>query len=132
MKKFIFVLSIFALLNSCSKTEDPVINWYYIEATATCKNPPDIYTYNTTTRVGYVTFGYFDSVNFGYITNPSPPSANKWYKTNTLHISAGQVTFVPVYIKMGTNNSPVPSNERIKGILPYEVSDFKEYNSPCQ
>jgi hypothetical protein len=63
MKKSIFILSIFALLNSCSKTEKIVIptpTWpadYYIEATATCENPPDIYTYNTTTKVGYVQFG---------------------------------------------------------------------------
>ena len=126
MKKSIFILSIFALLNSCSKTEKIVIptpTWsdYYIEAYATCNNPIDIYTYNTTTNVGYVKFGYFDSFT---------PAANKWYKTTMQHVSPSG--FVPVYIKMGTNKSPVPSNSKKPGIGSYQVVDFKEYNSPCQ
>ena len=127
MKKSIFILSIFALLQSCSKTEKIVIptpQWsdYYIEATATCTNPPDIYTYNTTTKVGYVKFGYVDSFT---------PAANKWYKITTQHLTLSG-NFVPVYIKIGPNNSPVPSNEKILGIGSKMVTDFKAYNSPCQ
>ncbi len=127
MKKSIFILSIFALLNSCSKTEKVVIptkTWsdYYIEATATCTNPIDIYTYNTTTKVGYVKFGYVDSFT---------PAANKWYKT-TMQTMTLSGNFVPVYIKIGLNKSPVPSNSKIPGIGSYMVVDFKEYNSPCQ
>ena len=128
MKKSIFILSIFALLNSCSKTEKIVIPTpanpedYYIEATATCTNPPDIYTYNTTTNVGYVKFGYVDSFT---------PAANKWYKITTQHLTLSG-NFVPVYIKIGPNNSPVPSNSKKPGIGSYMVVDFKAYNSPCQ
>jgi hypothetical protein len=131
MKKSIFILSIFALLNSCSKTEKIVIptsTWpadYYIEAKAICNdNSTQITTYNTNpNNVGYVQFGWVDSFT---------PAANKWYKTNIKHISYGNKDFVPVYIKIGSNNRPVPSNSKIPGIGSYSVYEFKEYNSPCQ
>jgi hypothetical protein len=67
-------------------------------------------------------------VQFGY-GNSFTPAANKWYKTTMVLVSPSGS--VPVYIKIGQNNSPVPENERISMILPYNVTDFKEYNSPC-
>jgi hypothetical protein len=116
MKKIVLILSIFLLLNSCSKG---LPSYYYIEQSALCYSRIDIRTYNTTTRVGYVQFGYDNSFT---------PAANKWYKTNGRAItSSGE--WVPIYIKIGSNNSPAPLSSANKEYS--FVVDFTEYDSPC-
>ena len=116
MKKTICVLSIFTLLNSCSKD---LITHYYIEQKAVCYNRIDIETYNTTTNIGLVQFGYDNSFK---------PAPNKWYKTNGkgLLVSGG---WVPIYIKIGSNNRPAPMRSGHKEFS--FVADFTEYDNPC-
>ena len=115
MKKIICIFSMFIGFNSCNKD---LITYYYIEQEAVCYNQISIKTYNTTSKLGYVQFGYYNNFT---------PAKNKWYKTNGLGITS--TGMVPIYIKIGSNNSPAPLSSANKDYS--FVADFTEYDSPC-